>query len=149
MDDGRFPVEVISGVPVMTAPRDLDITNAPQLESALRAWLPDGSGTLVVDMSRTRYCDSAALHTLLAARTRLRADGGDLLLVIGGEAVLRVFEITGADRLTRTVTTLEEALAQASADRPGDRPRADGAAGASDGHGPRRRRTDELDWQAP
>jgi anti-sigma B factor antagonist len=114
MDDSSFPVEVISGVPVMTAPCELDITNASELETALQSTAPDGTGTLVIDMSSTRFCDSAALRTLLMARTRLRAGGGDLLLVIAGEAVLRVFQITGADRLIRHVASLEEALARTS-----------------------------------
>ena len=149
MDDGSFPVEVISGVPVMTAPRELDITNAPQLESALRATARHGDGTLVVDMSRTLFCDCATLHRLLAARDRLRADGGDLLLVIGGPAVLRVFQLTGADLLIRNVTSLEEALAQASPAGPGDHRRADDAAGAGDGHGPGQRGMSGLDRQAP
>ena len=35
MHDGRFPFEVASGVPVVTAPEEIDITNAPQLRSAL------------------------------------------------------------------------------------------------------------------
>lgn len=103
---------VIRGVPVVTTPGELDITNAPQLESALRA--VDGTGTLVVDMSQTRFCDSSALHALLAAHTRLRPDGGGLLLVIGEDAVLRVFEITGADQLIPNVTTLDQALARTS-----------------------------------
>jgi anti-sigma B factor antagonist len=114
MDDSSFPVKVISGVPIMTAPRELDMSNAPELESALRAAAPDGTGTLVIDMSLTTFCDSAALHTLLTARNRFRVGGGDLVLVIAGGAVLRVFEITGADRLIRHVTSLEEALADLS-----------------------------------
>jgi anti-sigma B factor antagonist len=120
MDDSSFPVEVIGGVPVMTAPRELDISNAPELESALRAAAPDGTATLVIDMSPTTFCDSAALHTLLTARSRFRAGGGDLVLVIAGGAVLRVFEITGADRLIRHVASLDEALALTSVGRSGD-----------------------------
>jgi anti-sigma B factor antagonist len=116
MDDSGFPVEMICGVPVVTTPLELDLTNAPRLESALSAAAPDGTGAVVVDMSRTRFCDIAGLRTLLMARTRLRAGGGDLLLVIGEEAVLRILELTGADRLIRLVTDVKEAIEQASDD---------------------------------
>jgi hypothetical protein len=33
--DGRCPFELVSGVPVVTAPEEIDITNAPELRSAL------------------------------------------------------------------------------------------------------------------
>jgi anti-sigma B factor antagonist len=114
MDDGGFPVEVTGGVPVVAAPEELDVTNAPQLGAALASAVADGHATLVVDMSRTRFCDCSGLHLLLAVRDRTRADGGDLVLAISGKAVLRLFEITGADHMIRHCASLEDALAQAS-----------------------------------
>ena len=118
MHDGRFPVEpvsfsveLVSGVPVVTAPEEIDITNAPDLRSALLATAADGPATLVADMTRTRFCDSSGLHALLAAHQRAQADGGELLLVISGTAVLRIFAITGIDRMIPTFTSLDDALA--------------------------------------
>ena len=70
---------------------------------------------IVADLTRTRFCDSSGLHTLLAAHKRAQADGGEMLLVISGTAVLRVFAITGFDRVIPNFTSLEEALAQTSA----------------------------------
>ena len=52
MHDGRFPFEVVNGVPVVTAPEEIDITNAPELRSALLEAAAHGHGTLVADMSR-------------------------------------------------------------------------------------------------
>jgi hypothetical protein len=69
----------------------------------------------VADLSRTQFCDSSGLRTLLAAHKRATAAGGDMLLVIPGNAVLRVFTITGVDQIIPNFTSLEEALAQASA----------------------------------
>jgi anti-anti-sigma factor len=132
MDDGRFPVEVIGGVPVMTAPCELDITNAPDLEPALAQAAAQGHGSFVVDMSQTRFCDSAALHVLLAAHNRAQAGGGGLVLAIGGQAVLRMFEITGADCVVPCFASLEEALTHAC----GNGLEADGAAGDGDVQAP-------------
>jgi anti-sigma B factor antagonist len=117
MQDGRFPLEMIDGVPVVAAPEEIDITNAPELRSALleAAAAANGHGTVVADLSRTQFCDSSGLHTLLAAHKRATAAGGDVLLVIPGNAVLRVFTITGVDHIIPNFTSLEEALAQASA----------------------------------
>ena len=115
MHDGRFPFEVVSGVPVVAAPEEIDITNAPELRSALLEAAAHGHGTLVADMTRTQFCDSSGLHTLLAAHKRAQAEGGELLLVIPAAAVLRVFAITGIDRMIPNFTSLDEALAQTSA----------------------------------
>ena len=35
MQDGRVPFEMVDGVPVVAAPQEIDITNAPELRSAL------------------------------------------------------------------------------------------------------------------
>ena len=118
MQDSRFPVEIVDGVPVVAAPEEIDITNAPKLRTALLEAAAHGPGTLVADLTRTQFCDSSGLHTLLAAHKRATAAGGDLLVVIPGHAVLRVFTITGVDRIIPNFTSLEEALAQASASRP-------------------------------
>jgi anti-sigma B factor antagonist len=118
MQDGRFPFEMVDGVPVVAAPEEIDITNAPELRSALLEAAAHGHGTLVADLSRTQFCDSSGLHTLLAAHKRATAGGGDMLLVIPGNYVLRVFTITGVDRIIPNFTSLEEALAQTSASGP-------------------------------
>ena len=112
MHNGRFPVEVVSGVPVVAAPEEIDMTSAPELRSALLEAAAHGHRTLVVDMTRTQFCDSSGVHTLLAAHERARAEGGELLLVISAAIVLRIFEITGMDRIIRNFPSLDEALAQ-------------------------------------
>jgi anti-sigma B factor antagonist len=129
MHDGRCPFEVVSGVPVVTAPEEIDITNAPVLRSALLEAAAYGHGTLVVDMTRTQFCDSSGLHTLLAAHKRAQAEGGELLLAITAAPVLRVLAITSIDRMIPNFTSLDRALAQTSADGPDGRRRADALGG--------------------
>ena len=99
----------------------------PELRSALLEAAAHGHGTLVVDMTRTRFCDSSGLNTLLAAHKRVQAEGGELLLVIPGAPVLRVFAITGVDRIIPSFPSLDQALTQTSADGPNGHRRADGA----------------------
>jgi anti-sigma B factor antagonist len=114
MPDGSFLVELASGVPVVTAPAEIDITNAPDLRASLLEASAHGHGTLVADLTRTLFCDSSGLHTLLAAHKRAQADGGELLLVITSATVLRIFAITSIDRMIPNFTSLDEALAHAS-----------------------------------
>jgi anti-sigma B factor antagonist len=109
-----FPVEVTEGVPVVAAPEEIDITSAEGLRAALLEAAVRGHGTFVVDMSLTRFCDSSGLQALVAAHRRAQAEDGEMLLVIPDAAVLRVFAITGMDRVIPNFASLAEALAQAA-----------------------------------
>lgn len=115
--EAGFPVEMVSGVPVVVVPEEIDITNADNLRAALSEAASHGQGRFVVDMTRTQFCDTAGLHALVAAHKRTRTGGGQLLLVMPGAGVLRIFEITGLDQVIPHVASLEEALA-----RPPDAP---------------------------
>jgi anti-anti-sigma factor len=66
--DIRYLRKMISGVPVVTAPPEIDITTADQLRAVLLDTAARGYATVVVDLTRTRFCDSCGLHTLLRAR---------------------------------------------------------------------------------
>ena len=110
MPDGSFPVEIVKGMPVVAAPEEIDITNAEALRAALLTAAANGYDTLVVDMTRTQFCDSSGLHTLIAAHRRAEAEGREVLLVIPSPAVLRVFVLTGMDKVIPNVTSLPEAL---------------------------------------
>ena len=85
------------------------------MRSALLKAAAHGHGTLVADLSRTQFCDSSGLHTLLAAHKRAQSEGGELLLVIPDPLALRIFAITGVDRVIPNVTSLEDAVARTSA----------------------------------
>jgi anti-sigma B factor antagonist len=108
-----FPVEVVEGVPVVTAPEEIDITNAGGLQVALFEAIGPGSALVIVDMSRTRFCDSAGLNALVNADRRARAEGGELRLVIVAESIVRVVALTGVDRVIAIYASLEEALTYA------------------------------------
>ena len=95
-------------------PAEIDITNAEGLRSALLNAAANRHGTLVADMTQAQFCDSSGLHTLTAAHKRARADDREVLLVIPGTAVLRIFAITGTDRVIPNFTSLDEALAAAA-----------------------------------
>ena len=110
MPEISFPVEVVEGVPVVTAPEEIDITNAAGLQAALLEAAGPGRAMVVVDMSRTRFCDSAGLNALVIADRRARADGGEVRLAAVGEAVARVVALTGVDRVVAVYASLEDAL---------------------------------------
>jgi anti-sigma B factor antagonist len=113
MPDNQYPVEVVRGVPVVTAAEEIDITNADGLQAALLEAATRGHATLVVDMTRTQFCDTAGIHVLVDAHKRALTEGAQLRLVISSANVRRVFAITGIDRVIPQFASLDEALAQA------------------------------------
>ena len=116
MPAAAYPVQMADGVPVVTAPPEVDITNAGQLQAVLSDWLTRGHATVVADMTGTRFCDSAGLMELVRAHRRAVAHGGGLRLVISADtAILRVFTLIGLDRVIPRFASLEQALAQTSA----------------------------------
>ena len=115
MPDVSSPSGVISAVPVVTAPEEMDITTAYRLRGALAAAVR-GHATVVVDMTRTHACDTAGLHVLVRAHRRALAHGGELRLVAPRPDVRRLFAVTGLDRVIRHFASLDEALAQTQAD---------------------------------
>jgi len=112
MPDSSFPVRLVQGVPVIAAPEEIDITNTEALRSALLQAASNGHCAVVVDMTQTRFCDSSGLHALLAAHKRAGDEGRAVLLVIPSTDVLRVFAITGVDRMIPHFASLDQALAQ-------------------------------------
>jgi anti-sigma B factor antagonist len=132
MREVSFPVELVRGVPVVAAPEEIDVTNAAGLRAALLTAAghdaggdaAGGHGTFVVDMTRTRFCDSAGIAALVGAHKRAQAEGGRVLLAVSGTAVPRIFELTGIDRIIPSCTSLDEALAETLA-RTGPLPLAD------------------------
>lgn len=131
MQDGTFSVNLVSGMPVVAVPEEIDVTNASHLRAALLKAAAAGSGTLVADMSRTEFCDSSGVHVLVATHRRAQAEGGELRLVISSAAVLRIFAITGIDRVIPNFTRLADALAHT-----GDGPMTDVRTAPGDnGHG--------------
>jgi anti-sigma B factor antagonist len=112
MPEACFPVEVADGVPVVTAPEEIDITNAAALRAALASAAGLGNVLLVVDMSGTRFCDSSGVNALVCALKNAQANGGTVKLVMSAD-VLRIFAIIGVDRMIPHFPTLDQALGRA------------------------------------
>ena len=107
---------MVGGVPVVTAPAEIDITTAGQLRAMLAGWATRGHAMLVVDLTGTQFCDSSGLTVLVRAHKQAVAGGGGLRLVLPASgAMVRVFTLTGLDHVIPHFASLEQALAQTPA----------------------------------
>jgi anti-sigma B factor antagonist len=110
----EYSVTTVNGVPVISAPVEVDVSNADGLRQRLLARADEGHAVLVVDMSETAFCDSTGLHQLVRAHKRAAAAGGEVRLVITAPTVLRLFEIVGIDGFFPIFKSLDEAVASPS-----------------------------------
>ena len=116
MREDRFPVDLVADVPVVGTPEEIDLTNADGLRLALVQAAGDGHQRFVVDMTRTRFCDSSGVHALATAHQRALGENRQLLLAVSDPAVRRIFALTGIDQMIPSFASLEQALEYAAAE---------------------------------
>lgn len=114
-------VERHDGVPVVRPREDVDAANAAALREQLAECVDSGADRLVVDLTATRYIDSAGIDMLFRLGELLRQRRAMLLLVIAPDSNLaRLAEIVGLAHAMPVLPTVQEALgapAQRALDR--------------------------------
>ena len=101
--DGPFQIIEVGG--------EIDVYTAPRLREAIVAAIEAGHTRLVVDVEKVEFLDSTGLGVLVGALKKVRADGGTLDIVCTQERILKIFDITGLDK----VFGLHESVAHAIA----------------------------------
>jgi anti-anti-sigma factor len=100
---------------VVALPPEVDISNADLVSDTLLAVLNRGVGTLVADMTGTRFCACAGVTALVRAQQRAATNRAEIRVAATTPIVLRVLALTGADRMLPVFGTVGEALAEAGA----------------------------------
>ena len=91
---------------------ELDIGTSDRFEQELDTLLDCGARRLVIDLLGITFLGSVGLGLLTRAAKRTRELGGECVVVSDDPRILRVFEITGLDRVFRMERSLMEAVAQ-------------------------------------
>ena len=91
------------------------LVTAPELRDTLVEVMDAGARGVLVDFSGATFIDSTALGVLMGSLKRLRATGGELVIVCRDPNIRRVFELTLLTRIFKIFETPEEALAYVQA----------------------------------
>jgi anti-anti-sigma factor len=94
---------------------EFDLSNAAQVEDALKEIEQERPPLLVLDLRELTFMDSTGLRVMVSADARARDDSRRLAVVQGPEPVHRVFRITGLDDHLEMVETPEAAVRTNSA----------------------------------
>jgi anti-sigma B factor antagonist len=111
-NDLGFAVSTQSNRTVVTVSGEIDLATQGQLRAQLNDLVVAGKVNLVLDLSGVTFVDSTGLGALIGTRRRVHAFHGSLALVIPDESVMKVFTITGLEKVFAIHDTLEAALAE-------------------------------------
>ncbi len=108
-------LERIDGVPIAHVNEDIDAANATITQQQLADALGPDASALVVDLSETRYIDSAGIDMLLRLSDRIEHRRAKLILVIPDTSQLkRLASIVGLPGAVAIHPTLPAALQEAT-----------------------------------
>jgi anti-sigma B factor antagonist len=102
------------GVQIISLGGEVDVHTAPRLDEELAGATGSGARRVVVDFAGASFIDSSVLGVLLEARRRLDALEGELVLVSDDPRIVRVFELTGLDRVFTIKRSLLETIGDLS-----------------------------------
>ena len=108
----EFMIRWAGSQAVITMPAEVDVTNADEVRKALLSAARPEVPVLVIDMTRTTFCDSAGVHAVITAYRQTAQTGTQLRLA--ATSVRRIFTIIGADQLMPIYPALDAALAGAA-----------------------------------
>jgi anti-sigma B factor antagonist len=89
---------------------EIDVYTAPTLREQLIDLVSQGHQHIVVDMEHVEFLDSTGLGVLVGGLKRVRAQDGSLRLVCTQERILKIFRITGLEKVFPIHASVAEAV---------------------------------------
>jgi anti-sigma B factor antagonist len=95
---------------ISTESEKLIAANAPELKTEFVNLNKEGHKNIIVDMSKTRYCDSSGLSALLVGNRLCKASNGSFLLCNLQDMVVKLLGISKLNTIINSTPTLNEAM---------------------------------------
>jgi anti-sigma B factor antagonist len=106
--------DVREEVTVVHVGGEIDVYTAPVLRDHLDEHILQGRHRLVIDLGGVSFMDSTGLGVLVGRLKLVRVKNGTLRLVCSSERILKVFSITGLDKVFQIFASVDDALAAAA-----------------------------------
>ncbi len=94
---------------IATNTEKLDSTNAPELKAELVVINKNGMNNIIIDLSKTKYCDSSGLSAVLVANRLCKNSGGMFVLCGLQASVSKLIQISQLDKVLTIVSSPEDA----------------------------------------
>jgi anti-sigma B factor antagonist len=92
---------------------ELDLYSCPEFKEELLRVIGTGATLVVIDLTETTFIDSTALGVLIRGVERLKIQEGRLVVACSDPNIVKIFEVTGLDRIFTVHRSRDEALAHA------------------------------------
>ncbi len=87
----------------------LDSSCAPDLKSKFVYLNKQGIRNIILDLSKTRYCDSSGLSSILVAHRLCKEANGSFILASIQDAVQKLIDISQLNNVLKITPTVKEA----------------------------------------
>lgn len=101
--------ETIADDCIVTVVGEVDVYTSPTLKERLIEAADEGCDRVIVSLDGVGFIDSSGLGVLVGLLRRVRERSGRIVLVCSREQILKIFRITGLDKVFPIVPTLDEA----------------------------------------
>ncbi|MGI8491922.1 MAG: STAS domain-containing protein [Acidimicrobiales bacterium] len=105
VDESRSPYTVLA------VKGEVDVYTAPRLREKLVELATQGHHQIIADLEGVDFLDSTGLGVLVGGLKRLRSNEGDLGLVCTQSRILKVFAITGLNKVFSIYDSVDAATA--------------------------------------
>jgi anti-sigma B factor antagonist len=105
-EEGPFTVVEVGG--------EVDVYTAPRLREAVVTAIESGKNRLVIDVESVEFLDSTGVGVLVGALKKVRSNGGTLDIVCTQPRLLKIFDITGLDKVFGLHSSLADAVSTQS-----------------------------------
>lgn len=95
---------------IFTNVEKLNATNAPQLKGEVVVLKDKSINNIIIDMSKTKYCDSSGLSAILLANRHCKDTNGKFVLCGLQKNVEKLIEISQLNRVLSIAKDEKEAL---------------------------------------
>ena len=97
------------GVCALSLAGEVDVYTAPRLKEALVEQIESGCSRIIVDLDGVGFIDSSGLGVLVGGLRRAKEQDGAIRLVCTRDNILKVFRITGLDKVFPIFADISEA----------------------------------------
>lgn len=106
----RTQVREVQGISVIELEGEVDLSTSPLFKETVYRLIDSGKRDVVIELDGLDFMDSTGLGVLVAVLKKMSMEGGRLRLVCSKRSILKVFNITGLDKVFSIYDNLQRCL---------------------------------------
>jgi len=103
-------VKEVGGVPVVELEGEIDLSTSSVFKETVYQVIESGHNDVIIDLNGLEFMDSTGLGVLVAALKKTSMEGGSIKLICNKRNILKVFTITGLDKVFSIYDNLQRCL---------------------------------------